>query len=171
MSPKIRVTLDAGSGEIKELLTVETVDDGALDSVAPVTDDEDALMAHLASALRAAAEMLEGDSSTPTTPWGCDWPRPVIHVDPAVRSGQPMIRGISCAAIADRVHAGDAPEDVALDYGVTRTEVLLACWWAGLNGRPYIRRRFAAWAKNAHQLIARGEYDQVPDPPARPERT
>lgn len=95
-------------------------------------------------------------------PWGCDWPRPVIHIDPGMRFGKPQIGGVSCEAFTGRVRGGDAVEEVAADFGVTRAEVLLACWWVGLNSPAQDLR---AWAEDAGASLARAEYDQVPDPP------
>lgn len=99
------------------------------------------------------------------SPWGCDWPRPVIHVDPAVRFGQPMIRGVSCEAYAGMVAGGEAADVVADEYGVTRAEVLLSCWWMGMEGPPRWRKHWRGWAEGAHREVARGEYDKVEDPP------
>ena len=75
-----------------------------------------------------------------------------------------MIRGVSCDAYAERVHAGEGIEEVADDYDVTRAEVLLACWWAG-SSNDRVWRCWKAWAHEVHAAMARGEYDKVPDPP------
>lgn len=70
------------------------------------------------------------------------WPptdRPIIVIDPMVRFGRPQIRGISTQAIASMVMAGESVEDVARDYSISRTEVVLACWHEGetMFPQPY----------------------------------
>lgn len=92
--------------------------------------------------------------------------QPVVSVDPAVRFGRPHMRGISCEVLAGGVYGGDTCEDVAAVYGLTRAEVLTACWWAGLEGPPKWRRRWAAWAAGVHPELAKRAYDAIPDPPA-----
>lgn len=92
-------------------------------------------------------------------------PLPVITIDPAVRFGRPHIGGISCEALAGMVAAGEDAAVVADEYGRSRGEVLLACWWIGMDGPPERRKRWQAWAEDAHQRLARGEYDEIEDPP------
>lgn len=91
--------------------------------------------------------------------------RAVVSIDPGVRFGRPHIGGISCEALAETVYGGDTCEDVAAVYGLTRAEVLTACWWAGLEGPPKWRRRWAAWAAGVHPELAKRAYDTIPDPP------
>jgi uncharacterized protein (DUF433 family) len=52
---------------------------------------------------------------------------PVV-IDPAVQFGRPMVtgRGISTAAIVARIDAGEQPEDLAADYGMTTDEIAQA---------------------------------------------
>jgi uncharacterized protein (DUF433 family) len=71
--------------------------------------------------------------------------RPVVTTDPAVRFGRPAIRGISTEIIAGMVYAGEDPETVAEDYGLTLHEVLLACWHEGTYGTRARRRLWKAW--------------------------
>ncbi|MFG2001622.1 hypothetical protein ACGFNU_20970 [Spirillospora sp. NPDC048911] len=73
---------------------------------------------------------------------------------------------MSCEAYADRVFAGESVEEVAADDEVTRDEVLLACWWVGLND-PRRDSALRRWAEVAHASLARAWFDEVPDPPAR----
>jgi len=49
----------------------------------------------------------------------------VIAIDPQVAFGRPVLvaSGVSTAAVADRVDAGESLEDLAADYGVTVAEV------------------------------------------------
>lgn len=53
-----------------------------------------------------------------------DHARPIV-IDPLVSFGRPMLAasGVSTAAIASRIDAGEAPADVASDYGVSVAEV------------------------------------------------
>ncbi len=49
----------------------------------------------------------------------------MIVIDPRIAFGRPIIdrRGISTAAIVDRIDAGESEEEVARDYGLKMTEV------------------------------------------------
>lgn len=60
--------------------------------------------------------------------------RPVITIDPGVSFGAPHIRGVSTEAIAGMVYAGEDFDTVAADYGLSRHEVILACWYEGSAG-------------------------------------
>lgn len=71
--------------------------------------------------------------------------RPVIEISPAVRFGRPAIRGISTEAIAGMVAAGEDPDVVCSEYGITRHELLLACWWEGSDG--VYRKKWRRWAE------------------------
>jgi uncharacterized protein (DUF433 family) len=59
-----------------------------------------------------------------------------IDIDPNISFGRPVIsrRGISTAAIAARIDAGESPSEVAKDYELTMAEVEQAV----LNGPPEI---------------------------------
>jgi hypothetical protein len=90
----------------------------------------------------------------------------VIVIDPAVRFGRPHIGGISAEVFAEMVGAGEDVDVVAEEFGVGRGEVLLACWWVGMDGPARWQKRWRAWAERAHRRLARGEYDQIDDPPS-----
>ncbi len=49
----------------------------------------------------------------------------VIAIDPAIAFGRPAMTGagVSTRAIADRIDAGEAAEDVAEDYGLSTSEI------------------------------------------------
>jgi uncharacterized protein (DUF433 family) len=51
-----------------------------------------------------------------------------IAIDPTVSFGRPVLtgQGISTAAIADRIDAGEAPADIAADYDITAADVAQA---------------------------------------------
>ena len=65
-------------------------------------------------ALRLPARLYPADTATT-----------LIMIDPRVAFGRPIIarRGISTAAIVDRVNADESEEEIARDYGLTATEV------------------------------------------------
>lgn len=50
--------------------------------------------------------------------------RPIV-IDPLIAFGRPVVarRGVSTAAISDRIDAGESPEDVARDYDLDTREV------------------------------------------------
>jgi uncharacterized protein (DUF433 family) len=98
--------------------------------------------------------------------------RPVVTVDPRVRFGYPAIRGIATDAIAGMVWAGEAVETVAAEYGLTRPEVLLACWYEVRHSklRSGYRRRWEPWLAQVEPGMWRGvDWATLPDPPARAE--
>lgn len=99
--------------------------------------------------------------------------RPHVRVDPAQRWGQPAVKGISVDAIVGMVLAGEGVATVAYEYDLTRSEVLVACWHAGLYGDKRHRRLWKAWARDvAGPVLWKAEpalYDTIPDPPV-PER-
>lgn len=83
-------------------------------------------------ALTAAGRLLpEGDRT-----------RPVITIDPAKCFGSPHIRGTSTEVVASAVMAGEDFAAVADEYGLTRHEVILACWY---EGSTTYRREWRSW--------------------------
>ena len=99
--------------------------------------------------------------------------RPFISADPAVQFGQPCLNGTRIPArnLAEMVAAGDSVEDTAWAYNTTRAEVLVCCWYIarhdegdGHGLRTKLRRAWRPWAEQWHQQLARGEWDDVPDP-------
>lgn len=97
--------------------------------------------------------------------------RPRIVVNPAIRFGRPTVEGTSTATVdvAGMIVGGDTVATVCDEYGLTRHQVLLACWHQALNDRWDCWR---AWAFEVHPVLASGnlaEIDALPDPPA-PER-
>jgi Uncharacterized conserved protein len=76
-----------------------------------------------------------------TGPW------PTITVDPRIAFGEPCI-GTPPTRVADlagMVAAGETVDTTAGEYGRTRHEVLLACWWEATHGR--YRQQWGAWAE------------------------
>lgn len=91
--------------------------------------------------------------------------RPHVRVDPAINFGRPHIRGISTEAIVGPYVAGEAPEAVCDDYGLTRRELVLACWHEAMHGE---RPEWREWAQRIHPALAgwRGTTLDVDDLPA-----
>lgn len=98
--------------------------------------------------------------------------RPRIVIDPAQQFGRAHLErtGIKTIDVAGAVAAGDPVAEVAEEYGLTRHEVLLACWHEGGDGS--FQELWGEWSKRVHEALASWEpYDlaTVPDPPARQE--
>ena len=100
--------------------------------------------------------------------------RPHVRIEPAVRFGQPTVAGISTDAIAGRIWAGDSVTETADDFGLSRGQVLVACWHEGYHGQPHssYRKAWRHWADEAGQHVwDGGDWNQIPDPPSREEVT
>jgi uncharacterized protein (DUF433 family)/plasmid maintenance system antidote protein VapI len=100
----------------------------------------------------------------------CRWPRPVIHVDPAVAFGRPMVAGAPVASVAGRILAGEPLEEVAEDFGLNRRQALVACWWAGSQDEDFTDW-WARWADEAGAALATADdgdtvCQHIPDPPS-----
>lgn len=101
--------------------------------------------------------------------------RPFVSHDPARRSGTPTINGsrLSIDVLCHSVWAGYPVAQVAHEFGCTREDVLTACWFAGTYGladqsqaeAARWRKRWGAWARQAHDHMWSGEYGEVLDPP------
>jgi uncharacterized protein (DUF433 family) len=98
--------------------------------------------------------------------------RPQVRVDPAIRFGDPHVKGISVAAIVGMLSAGESMEGVAEDYDLTRADILVGCWYVGIYGLPESprawRKALREWAKDAGQTMWHAsdcDYDAIPDPP------
>lgn len=98
-----------------------------------------------------------------------DWP--VIVADPRIAWGRPSVGAISTDAVAGMVMAGESIDAVCDDYGLTRHQVLLACWHEAVNGTDRRRRKlWREWATDAHRMLGGWvpfDLDAIPDPPAR----
>jgi uncharacterized protein (DUF433 family) len=46
-----------------------------------------------------------------------------VQIDPDLRAGRPAVGGISTAAIREHDEAGEEPEDIAGDFGLTVDQV------------------------------------------------
>lgn len=110
---------------------------------------------------------------------------PHILITPIGLSGEPMLGNhlLPLSTIAEHawlVGVGTAMED----YGLTRPEMLTACWYLGAYGVISVHRpgrgptaRYATtsdkrsiralrrWAEDYAPLLRDGDYDAIPDPP------
>lgn len=96
--------------------------------------------------------------------------RPTVTVEPCVNFGRPTVRGRPVVALARTVWGGQSVLDTAEDFGLTRAEVLAACWFMGrygINGPAYVKR-WGAWAAAVESDLWHSRFD-VPDPPAKEE--
>lgn len=61
---------------------------------------------------------------------------PVLSIDPRRQFGKVCIIGtrVPADSVAGCVAAGDSVDEVAEDYGVSRDQVLTACWWWATEG-------------------------------------
>lgn len=104
-----------------------------------------------------------------------------LTIRPGVSSGAPCVgrTGTPAWAIAGQIWAGDGLDDTARDFGLTRSEGLLACWFlatygieaAWWNGTKRQRsgsawtKRWGKWASDYASEFWRHKYDLIPDPP------
>lgn len=56
-------------------------------------------------------------------------PRSPVVVDPTRSSASPTVRGVRTAAIAELVNAGEDPDDVTRDFGLTSEDLRAALSW------------------------------------------
>ncbi len=94
--------------------------------------------------------------------------QPRVEISPGIRFGRPAIKGISTEAIAGMVWAGENIGTVADDYGISRHEVLLACWHEGMYGSRAYRQRWKAWAEDIQPRLGGWkpfDPDTEPGPP------
>jgi uncharacterized protein (DUF433 family) len=95
---------------------------------------------------------------------------PHVAVNPAMRFGRPNVRGVSYYALVDLIGAGEDIDVIADDFGMTRGDVLVACWYADLYGTRTEKTWLKEWAEASGVLMWRGNWDAVTDPPAKPKR-
>ncbi len=95
---------------------------------------------------------------------------PRIVVDPAIRWGRAVVEGTPTATVdvAGMITGGDTVADACDEYGLTRHQVLLACWHEAVNGD--YQQQWGKWGAGVGHTLAYGgpaEVDALPDPPAR----
>jgi len=98
--------------------------------------------------------------------------RPMVMVDPAMRFGDPHVKGVSVDAIVGTLAAGESVAYVMDDFDLTRADVLVAAWYTGLYGLPERprawRQALRSWAREVGQTMWSAkecDYDAIPDPP------
>lgn len=89
--------------------------------------------------------------------------RPAVTVQPGVNFGHPMVGGCPVETVAGRVWAGDSVNDTAEDFGLSREQVLLACWYYARWYAVAYSDRWTAWAGAAEDaLAARRDFTDPP---------
>lgn len=86
---------------------------------------------------------------------------PPLTIDPRRQFGRVCLNGSRTPAecIAEGVWAGEDVDQTADDYGTTREEVLLACWWWVLESghfgecRGKRKRQWRMWAEHAQMVL------------------
>lgn len=94
--------------------------------------------------------------------------RPHVAIDPAMQFGRPHVRDVAVEAITGLFAAGETVTVVRGEYGLTREDFLVACWYAGLYGTRSERKWLGAWAVFAGKLMWHGHWSEVSDPPEKP---
>jgi uncharacterized protein (DUF433 family) len=94
--------------------------------------------------------------------------RPHISIDPASYSGQPVI----CWRIPPEIpcaqwwYGHETVAGITENWpSVTRSRFLVAAWWLGEYGSRTWKKRWGAWAKDAHGYLFVQDYDGCPLPP------
>lgn len=103
-----------------------------------------------------------------------------VWIDPARKSGEPCVGGtrVPVEMVADIVWAHGVDEALTQWPYITRPQILNACWYAAVGnvvrlhgkGGKYVARRWAhrtnwaRWARDAHQALWEGRFDDVTDP-------
>lgn len=95
--------------------------------------------------------------------------RPHVHVDPAMRFGQPHVGGVSTEMLAGQMSAGADAEEVCEDYGLTRHQLLVALWFEGTHGSKRHRKLYGGWAEKVAYPVLSGfdktiSVDEIPFP-------
>jgi uncharacterized protein (DUF433 family) len=95
--------------------------------------------------------------------------RPLITTDPAVNHGQPMVGPAPVDQVCSRIWAGEPLADVAADYGISREQVLVACWHQARHGTQAWRGRWRRWLDDSEAFLwlTNPPYDAIPDPPTK----
>ena len=105
--------------------------------------------------------------------------RPFLTIDPGMQFGRVCLNHTRTPAdvVAECVFAGDPVDYIADAYGLTREDVLLACWWVTFDAtvRPKSRRtaseqrlveRWGPWCELVHASLGGWSDQPTPiDPP------
>jgi len=94
--------------------------------------------------------------------------RPTVIIDPAQNFGHPALgrSRTPVDAILDRLDAGDDWQDVADDHGLTKADLLVACWFEARYGvGPHPRDQWLDWLEAyGPSLWKAANYDDIPLP-------
>lgn len=96
-----------------------------------------------------------------------------ISIDPTRKYGDPRIGGTQILAVnpAGLYLAGETAETAQYEYGITRAQLLVACWYLGIRGGTQWRQ-WRAWAEQVWSALSQAEtakdYAQIPLPPQTP---
>ncbi|MEO3856185.1 DUF433 domain-containing protein [Acrocarpospora sp. B8E8] len=97
--------------------------------------------------------------------------RPYIVIDPAQNFGQPAIARtrVQIAHIIDWLESGDLVHVVQDEYGLTRADLLVACWFEARYGTgAHPRDEWLDWLEDHEPALwsAKG-YEEIPFPPMK----
>lgn len=90
--------------------------------------------------------------------------RPHIRTEPGMRFGGPHLRGIGTDAIADLIVAGEGPDAVCDNYGISRHELAVVLWFEGEHGSKRHRKALGVWADGVYGRLAQGDVDGLEMP-------
>jgi uncharacterized protein (DUF433 family) len=96
--------------------------------------------------------------------------RPHIIVDPAQNFGDPALgrSRVKVENLLERLDADDSWEDVADDHGLTRGDILVACWFEARYGSgPHPRDEWLDWLEAWEPNLWKAssvDYDEIPLP-------
>lgn len=90
-------------------------------------------------------------------------PRPFVSFDPAMKGGQPTVNGtrLTVENLVVHVWGGWAEQQLQEGWGLSRHDILTACWFQAENGSRTWKRRWLPWANRVFPLLhrARGAED------------
>ncbi len=91
---------------------------------------------------------------------------PKVTITPTEGMGFPMINGHQVDAIAELYLYGGV-HDPQESLGLSRHEVIVACWYWAKHGTPIYTERWQLWARYVDIELRRGDLgvDELPLPP------
>ena len=98
-------------------------------------------------------------------------PRPFVSHDPAMKGGSATLNNtrLTVEAVAAFIWDGYPEDDIrrlGWEY-LSRHDMLVVAWFLGTHGSRTWRKRWGAWAKDAHRwLNAATSIDACPWPPS-----
>ncbi|MEU4229453.1 hypothetical protein AB0F17_34595 [Nonomuraea sp. NPDC026600] len=104
------------------------------------------------------------------TPAAEEMNRPRIVADPAANFGKPTIEASGVSVSVSAYLAAERPEVLYDEYGISRGDLLICCWWVARYAKQ--KRAWRRWLNTWEPILWRaqpGVYDEVP-PPQRANR-